>query len=240
MKTTGLRFNPKEYWETRLSNCFNLQGVGDIGLSLSYNEYLYRARASAFRLAVGTLPGSPRDWDILDVGSGTGFYVERWSAIRPRSIVGSDITKTAVTRLAERHPKATFICCDISAPLKEDIVRRSFDVVTAFDVLFHIIDDRAYAIAISNLAKLVRPGGFLLFSDNLSDCVQRYGLHQVCRKESEVRSLLADNGLRIRGVVPMFILMNDPVRWSHTSACRDNRDSIRPEGTIHGNFCVPA
>jgi ribosomal protein L11 methylase PrmA len=37
-----------------------------------------------------------KNTDILDIGSGTGFYVGLWKELSVRSVVGTDITNIAV------------------------------------------------------------------------------------------------------------------------------------------------
>ena len=69
-------FDPKAYWESRLSDEYSLAGVGYSGLGLSYNRWLYRIRKRVFRRTVrGFLVGDPGAARVLDVGSGTGFYI---------------------------------------------------------------------------------------------------------------------------------------------------------------------
>ncbi len=35
-------FDPKKYWDERLSQHYNLIGVGDISLTMSYNRWSYK------------------------------------------------------------------------------------------------------------------------------------------------------------------------------------------------------
>jgi SAM-dependent methyltransferase len=206
------RFDAKAYWESRLGERFDLRGVGDIGLSTAYNGYLYRMRALAFRRAVRRLGLRPGDLDVLDVGSGTGFYVDQWLRLGVAGLTGSDLTETAVSQLSLTRPLAQFVRCDIGGPLPEALADRQFDVVSAFDMLFHIVNDDSYAAAIANFARLVRPGGHLIFSDNLGDRAIMHGPHQKSRSEAEATALLRTQGFRPVGTLPMFVLMNDPVR----------------------------
>jgi len=204
------QFDARQYWENRLSERFDLRGVGDIGLSESYNRWLYRVRRHVFDLATRHLHlGS--GFDVLDVGSGTGFYIEQWLERRPQCLVGSDLTDAAVHRLGQRFPHVEFTRCDIGAPVPSSLSERTFDVVTAMDVLFHITDDHRYESALANFRSLVKPGGILMFSDNLMG-KHVSARHQVCRTESRIRSSVEANGFVFERIIPMFVLMNDPVR----------------------------
>lgn len=207
-----LTFDAKNYWESRLSERFDLRGVGDIGLPVSYNEYLYDVRASAFRGVASKLDGDVPAFDVLDVGSGTGFYIDQWMQADAASVTGSDLTEKSVEMLNGRYPKAQFTQCDIGGPLPATLEGLQFDVVSAFDMLFHIVDDNNYRTAIGNFARLVKPGGYLIFSDNLSEKPISHGPHQLSRAEPEVTAIVEAAGFTKKAIRPMFVLMNDPVR----------------------------
>ncbi len=212
MEPAAKPFDAGSYWESRLSVRYNSQGVGDIGLPLSYNDALYRIRGHAFALALAKTGASVRGKRVLDIGSGTGFYIQQWLKREPSALTGSDITQTAVDALSEAVPEAAFLRCDIGGDLPEGIVNESFDFVSAIDMLFHIVDDAAYARAIANVGILVPEGGHFIVSDNLSDRSIVHGPHQISHAETRTRELLTQNGFKVLGTVPMFIFMNDPVR----------------------------
>jgi SAM-dependent methyltransferase len=204
------QFDAREYWEKRLSGRFDLRGVGDISLPESYNRWLYRVRRHVFDVATRHLTRD-REIDVLDVGSGTGFYIEQWLERRPQRLVGCDLTDAAVTRLATRFPQVEFTRCDIGVAVPSSLSRGAFDVVTAMDVLFHITDDRRYHAAFTNFRSLVKPGGMLMFSDNLM-AQPRATDHQVCRTEGRIRAAVEANGFAVERIMPMFVFMNNPVR----------------------------
>jgi len=72
------KFDTKNYWESRLESNYNLKGVGDIGLSESYNKSLYRVRGNVFRYAIRDITLDKAKINVLDIGSGTGFYIKQW------------------------------------------------------------------------------------------------------------------------------------------------------------------
>lgn len=207
-------FNPKDYWDNRLSHEYSLKGVGDIGLPVSYNNFLYRVRQNAFDYMINKigLNYSDESFCVLDVGSGTGFYIDQWQRVGAKTIVGSDITDTAVSNLKGKYSNQEFINQDIGNVLTNQLNQRKFDVVTAFDMLFHIVDDNNFETAITNFSALVKPDGYLIFSDNLSPSQDIRLEHQVSRSEKEVFRLLSSKGFKLEKIVPMFVFMNDPVR----------------------------
>jgi len=207
-----MALDTKSYWEERLSGEYSLLGVGDIGLGHAYNYWLYRVRSSIFNRLVRTHWSGELPERILDVGSGTGFYIDLWLQFGVKEVMGADLTAVAVKNLSERFPSAAgFEQLDISAPLPKSIEKASFDAISVFDVLFHIVEDAKFESALQNLGSLLKPGGLMLYSDNFPDTTQEIG-HQSSRSWQLVEPMLKKSGLKVRKRCPMFVLMNDPVR----------------------------
>lgn len=209
-------FDPASYWEDRLGGDFSLHGVGYRGLGLRYNEWLYRVRARVFRRAVRAIGIPLESARVLDVGSGTGFYVEQWQRLGIRSIVASDLTAVACDRLRQRFPSIEVRRLDLG-DAEDAFPTAAFDVASAFDVLFHIVDDERFDRAVANLGRWVRPGGYLVCSDNFLRAGERRGRHQVSRSRERIEGSLAAAGFRIVERRATFVLMNAPVdsdsRW---------------------------
>jgi SAM-dependent methyltransferase len=202
--------DPKQYWEDRLAENFNDRGVGDIGLPESYNRFLYNVRRRVFRRAVRLAGIDPAKSKVLDVGSGTGFYIRNWLDSGVCDLSGSDLTQIAVDQLSDKYANVPFRQLDIG-----DAVipwpSATFDCISSFDVLFHIVEDTRFTAAIQNIASLLKPGGVFLYSDNLVGEAFN-ARHQVGRTEDSILQTLKHAGLNVEHRIPMFVLMNDPVR----------------------------
>lgn len=209
------KFNAKNYWEARLSENYNSKGVGDIGLSIAYNDYIYRIRVKAFNRAVNGLFEAWNKLAVLDVGSGTGFYIGRWQNLNVGSLSGADITQKAVEMLTNKFPKASFRQMDIGESIDPEDIKNQYDVVSAFDMLYHIVDDSRYDQALKNFSLLVKHNGYLVFSENLLTTEEVRLEHQVSRTEEHVFAELKNNGFQLVRRVPMFVFMNDPVRTNN-------------------------
>jgi len=202
--------DPRDYWEKRLTARYDLASVGYLGLGAAYNEALYRVRARVFRRALRSLNLDLSTARVLDVGSGTGFYVDRWQRAGVRDITASDITDVAVERLGSAFPGVHAVRFDVGGVL--DLADRGpFDIVSAFDVLFHIVDDERYRAAMRNLATLVRPGGYLMLSDNFLRAETKRTATQVSRSVADITRALDDAGFDVVTRRPVFVLMNTPV-----------------------------
>lgn len=203
------KFDPRAYWESRLERMYTLEGVGYRGLGVGYNWWFYRVAAKVFRRAATSLEVNLADAKVLDVGSGTGFYIEQWKRLGAKSITGCDITSVAVERLRQRHAEIDFELFDIgSTSLK---FPNPFDIVSAMAVLFHIVDDQRYQQALHNLYRLLRPGGYMLYSDNFLHKGRYEAMHHVSRSLREVEQMMLETGFTIISRRPMYVLMNYPV-----------------------------
>jgi SAM-dependent methyltransferase len=200
-------YRPREFWEERLREQFDLRGTGETGLSLAYNRACYRLRERVLERALREARLDPAGRDVLDVGCGTGFFTElylRWGA----RVTGIDITAVAVERLSVRFPQARFLHGDVGeTPLAE-----RFDVVNVFDVLYHITDDGRWEQAVRNLAGAVAPGGLLLITDvfaaggpagqgDLAD-------HNRMRSLDRYRGLLDAGGIAVERLHGTHVLLN--------------------------------
>lgn len=147
---------------------------------------------------------------VLDVGSGTGFYVKAWKSLGVQRVVGCDIANTAVEELRRNFPDDEFHEVDIGGDLAT-LGSHQFDIISAFDVLFHIVDDQHFLRAFQNVHSLLKPGGILIFSDNLLHGRTVRERHQVSRSLEQIERVLQATGFKAVERMPMFFLMNNPI-----------------------------
>ena len=204
-------FNPQNYWEERLRRDFGPGSVGCVGMGKGYNLWLYRVRRKVFFRIVASLDIDFRQANVIDIGSGTGFYIERWKEVGVKKMVGTDITQVSVRNLQRKYPSDQFYQVDIGDPKVILPQQGQYDVVSAFDILFHIVDDEHYRKAIQNIYGLLRPGGWFIFSDNFLHHGTERAQNQVSRSLEDITGILMEIGFRVVRRTPMFILMNDPV-----------------------------
>ena len=178
-------FSPKEYWENRLNGDFSLQGVGYSLLGSQYNKWQYRLRDRILRRELASLPLDLANSNVLDVGSGTGFYIDYWRRAGARSISGCDFTETAVSRLRVQFPEQHFYQLDISADPPTELAGK-FDFVSAFDILFHIVDEARFDNAFHNISRLLAPGGLFCFSEIFLHRETERGVHVSFRSISHI------------------------------------------------------
>jgi SAM-dependent methyltransferase len=122
-----------------------------------------RTRVIAELLArSGRLPlGSRR---VLDLGCGDGEVLAglvRWGAL-PARLVGVDVRADAVAHAHTRWPEIGLDVADATALPYRDA---SFDLALCFTLFTSILDDRIARQVASELRRVLRPGGALLWYD---------------------------------------------------------------------------
>jgi SAM-dependent methyltransferase len=153
-------YRPREFWQERLSEQFDLRGTGHPGLSAEYNRLCYALRAIVLDglLARHHVPVAGRT--VLDGGCGSGFFVEHWLG-KGGAVTGVDLTDVSARELAKKFPEARFEVGDLA----EWRAQTTYDIVSCFDVLFHITDDAKWERALTNLTDAVKPGGYFVFTE---------------------------------------------------------------------------
>jgi SAM-dependent methyltransferase len=201
----------KDYWESRLKENFGLHGTGFIGLGKHYNIWMYKIRGKVFLHKMKSMHVDFSNIDILDIGSGTGFYIDLWKELGAKRVVGTDITNIAVRNLKQKYPNNEFYQVDIGDDDVKNLDERKYDIVSAFDILFHIVDDKRYDKAFKNIYSLLNPKGIFVFSENFLHRNAIRSIHQVSRPLDIIEKILLQNGFEIVERCPMFVLMNAPI-----------------------------
>jgi SAM-dependent methyltransferase len=211
-------FDPRSYWDRRLRRNWTLHGVGLLAATPAWNQALYRVRRHVFQRVAAALDMDLTNASVLEVGPGTGFYLRQWKKQGVRDLSGVDIAASAVAQLGKKFPRVKLFCGDVS----EDVsaVREShpegFDVISAFDVLFHVMDDEKYEQAFRNVESLLAPGGWFVFSEKFVHRQTQRRPNYVNRSIEQTTAAVLDAGLVPVRRLPMFYLMTYPsdAAWS--------------------------
>ena len=198
------------YWERRLSEQYSLGGVGYLGIDERFNAWMYRIRRRVFSREVRRAFGLRNDVSVLDIGSGTGFYLDCWHELGFARVTGSDLTEVAVTNLRQRNPSDRIVPFDVG-DAHHPFGDERFGAVSMMDVVFHIVDDERFERAFTTAFDLLEPGGVLFFTENFLKSTTIRLPHQVSRPMREVTRAVTDAGLEIVRRTPVFCLMNAPL-----------------------------
>jgi SAM-dependent methyltransferase len=144
----------------------------------------------------------------LDVGCGTGFFVE-WYLAKGARVCGIDITDVSVERLRSRF-QGQFKTESISkSPF--DAFGKKFDVVNVWDVFYHIVSDDEFIAALQNVKGSLKDDGLLLFTDFLGESGDVIIADHVKGRCFETySSMLKSQGFRFVENRPLYRFLNQP------------------------------
>ncbi len=158
------RYNPERYWAERY-RVIDITKSGHIDLPAAYNRWLYRRKTERLMQQLNAAGFSATGASVLDIAAGTGVYVQAWRDLGVSRLVGIDISAAATAALSERFTDFQFHKRDLSEPRLSELVGTGFSLVTAIDMLYHVVDDAHFPVALSNLYETVAPGGYLAIHD---------------------------------------------------------------------------
>jgi ubiquinone/menaquinone biosynthesis C-methylase UbiE len=122
--------------------------------SIEDTHWWFRGRRAIFAALLARI-ADRSGLRILDIGFGTGAMLTFLS--RYGSVIGLDSSAEAVRFARSRCAQPMVLGDVLRVPLRP----ASVDLVTAFDLLEHVDDDRA---ALAELARVCRPGGHALLT----------------------------------------------------------------------------
>jgi 2-polyprenyl-3-methyl-5-hydroxy-6-metoxy-1,4-benzoquinol methylase len=151
-------FNPKEYWESRISTHGIYNSIGRIGLSEKVNEKRKTRVCQDLETVLDQRDINLTGKKVLDAGCGTGIY-SKFYAERGSDVSGVDFSHSAIEKIQSENISGKFQVGDISSL---NFGSNEFDIVHCFSVLYHIISDNEWEEAISELCRVLKPNGILL------------------------------------------------------------------------------
>ena len=213
-------YKASDFWERSHSSVSSSDvelgsGVRHVGGGQSNPEaealYCLRQINASRVLRKCRLPANPR---IFELGSGGGFWVEFFRQFDPSLFLGSDLSVTAVDRLQSLYPDCSFISMNEASAGWEQIGQRGpYDLCLAIDVLYHIVDDASWRMALSNLCKNCKPSGFLLLADYFYEQPRESPStsHVKWRSIQAYLDVLDEYGFQVIHIQPIFYFLNRTV-----------------------------
>jgi len=140
-----------------------------------------------------------RGKDVVDVGCGTGRWLDYFSRCNAASICGLDSTQAMLDIAAKKAcGRANLLCAELPGiPLE----RTSVDLALASFVLGYVED---LEICAGELARALRPGGDLLVSDMHAETAKKLGWERSFRSGDETYTL-TDHSRSLAEVIDVFV-----------------------------------
>jgi SAM-dependent methyltransferase len=158
------KYDPEKYWADRYKE-IDITKSGHVDLPEVYNAWLYRRKKERLLQGLRKAGFDPKGASVLEIATGTGVYVEMWRKLGISRLAGIDISQNATDALTRRFPEYSFFKRDLSEPGLAALTGSGFDLVTAVDMLYHVVNDSDFAAALGNLAGTCKPGGYLAIHD---------------------------------------------------------------------------
>lgn len=202
-------FNYREYWNNRLSNKFDIEGVGYIGLGQIYNEFLYKSRFEILNYIIQKLFGSIKNKNVLELGPGIGMFTDYFNKNFTNQYCAIDISEKSQKELSKKYKKFNFILGDISE--REYYPKDKHDLIFAADVLLHLTDEEKYKSVIKSLSNALKDEGYIVIFDPITIINSKsISPHAVIRDIKYIESILKENDLEVMGIMPSAFFMNYP------------------------------
>ena len=171
----------RTYWEDRtFENVYaSLPAVGDITWGLELNKYWYQEQ-------IDQLEKLEKDWKdkkILDAGCGIGFFSRYFDAGGSKTI-GIDFSNNMINIARQNAPNSDFVQGSlIHLPFDDEI----FDFIYTSSVFIHIVDDKEWEMAVSELKRCLKKEGELIFIQEFRDFYPKDNEIDYCRLRNEIQ-----------------------------------------------------
>lgn len=207
------KFDAIAYWEDRYEEIDDSKS-GHIDLPARYNTWLYWRKqahlSKGMRSAGGTFLGAR----LLEIAAGSGAWMNFWRRAGIREYIGVDLSPRAIEGLRKKYPSERFEQCDLESYTLDTKAGRGFDVVTAIDVLYYILEDQSFQRTIRDIADVLRPGGWLVLHDVLARSAPLdRGNYIRWRPLAHYEAALSIAGLDIAYRRPSFVFMVQNHNW---------------------------
>ncbi|HEX9067585.1 MAG TPA: class I SAM-dependent methyltransferase [Ktedonobacterales bacterium] len=222
-------FDSRQYWNERLSAHADKEGVGSSDTPPFLADLMYNARMRQVERVLRRLKlKNLKEKSILDVGSGTGIWLEFWRRHGANRVAGLEFSDPGVRMLRAKFPDALIVQADLRAPHFSMPNDTKFDVVSAFEVLLHVVTPEEFDHSIANLASWCKPGGWLVISDPITFGngyvpPRQQVSYMTVRPMAELRHALPAHGFEILSAGPTTVLLNAPLEGANKAIYKMSR-----------------
>lgn len=146
----------------------------------------------------------PQASNFFEIGCGTGFVLKGLHESSQLRLSGSEIFGDGLTFAQSRLPGVVLYQMDArQIPFEQE-----FDVIGAFDVLEHIVEDET---VLEEMFGATRPGGGILLTvpqhQFLWTAVDEHSLHQRRYSRTDLRAKVEQAGFRIKRITSFISLL---------------------------------
>lgn len=182
IKARQKEYNAKEYFNSWYRSFDEFSDRITISPNSSQIETQYHYNLVENRIIEALYEiGIPQKPMVLDVGSGYGHWIDFYlKVLSPAKVYGNDISESCYQQLKEKYSGNEKV--QVSA---EDISQKDFstpqkaDIINAIGVMFHIVEDDRWEIALANLADALNDKGLLIIGGEFGEKTENVQFHKV-------------------------------------------------------------
>ncbi len=162
----GKNYNDTEWWDAS----FYTEGVSD-RQTLSPKKSIITAKYHYASVEMQilkhlcnnrTLTSQMR---VLDIGSGSGYWIDFYKSLESLEIVGIDISISSYKHLIDKYAEAIGITIYQGKAFEIiNILDDDYNFVNAIGVMFHIVEDSEWEDTIYAVGNILKKGGFFVIS----------------------------------------------------------------------------
>ena len=169
-----------------------MAAVGNIGSTEADNLQRYaRKKRRVVDLLRSIGADDLRGVSVLEGGCGVGLICELFYALGA-DVGGVDVSPIAIGEASNRCPGADFQ----AESLLNFRFERKFNLTFCIDVLYHLVDDQSWEVALENLAEHTQIGGRLIILDQVKERPHSPAPHVQFRTKAMYDAALGKLGCR--------------------------------------------
>ena len=199
-------------------------------------SFWVRSRNRLFkRLVLRELRGR-RHARLLEIGCATGDFILHLLDQPKLEITGSEVYLAGLQAARKRLPQVEFVQFDVT----QGIIGQSYDIISAFDVLEHIEDDRA---AIAHIYDMLSDEGITLISapqhpflwGRLDEIVR----HKRRYTRAEMVSKLSESGFAVERVTSFVFALFPLMALSRLTDRKERKRMETDAAALERRVCFP-
>lgn len=126
-----------------------------------------------------------RAWNVLDVGSGTGHWVDFYLDVYlAKSVTAVEFVPQMAEFLRGKYAGRSEVAVLQADIANESLPDHQFDIVNAIGVIFHIVDDRLWKQAVAKLLAALKPDGLMLIGGDFGAETRNVQFHKTDQFDS--------------------------------------------------------
>src|SRR5260221_13736892 len=190
----------RNYWNKRYES--GAAASGNFIHSEEANRWFYHAKFRRVRDVLKASRIKVAGMSVLDAACGSGAFVPFWLELGAKEVVGTDISDAAVEMCGKAYSNEKSCRFERVGLASESspIEKESFDLVSIFEAICLITEEKDFVTALKNLCSWVKPGGYLLISDQLPEVTVPRHERLKYHSRSIYENVFRDHGIEIIGL----------------------------------------